>query len=189
MVSNEIVNVLIKSKKDLDAAIDQLGNNKKKEIQNAIHNLNKRINGNYPIAYEHMKRSIDGKGNVKHAIGSKISDAILNSKELKHYISTNVKASQCIAGQKLIFRANRDLTRTIQEVRFSGDIEISGKSANVNLIISDTYDFRFDLIPKTKTIRGWALRYAGNAAWAAQNLKLMKSYKITILVSGELNIH
>ena len=49
---------------------------------------------------------------------------------------------------------------------------------------SGAYDFRFDLWPKDLSIPGAKLRLAGNAAYIAQEMGLLKPVKLTVDLAG-----
>ncbi len=174
---------LIKSAADGALGLDILGKHAPDQIRKAMHLANKQVNAGHPIAFEHMKRSIDRKSDITHNAKSRIAQAILKSGDFKALVKKQ-KVSICFARKSIFFTRNRDLARTLYQASIIGDLMIEGKDFTFNGVVSDTYDFRFDLIPKKQTMRGFALRYAGNAAYLAQELKLMKSYKITVNLSG-----
>lgn len=174
---------LIKSKSHSEIALELLGSSNVKLIKAALHAANKQANGSYPIAHAHMKRSIDGKGNITHNASSKIATAIMQSKAMKE-LAKKHKGSVCLGKTKIFFTKDRDLARTLYVATIYGNLEVNGKTKTFKGELIDTYDFRFDLLPKKKTVKGWMLRYAGNAAYLAIELKLMKSYKIKVLLDG-----
>ncbi|NVK14787.1 MAG: hypothetical protein HWE35_11475 [Rhodobacteraceae bacterium] len=181
------LNSLIKTAKDAEKAIDELGKSAVDEIRAAMHDANKAENKSYPIAYEHMKRSIDGKGNISHGVKSKISQAILNSAELRKIAAKHKKPVK-LKNETIFFVRNRDLARTLYQASLSGNLTPKGKTFEFDGTVNDVYDFRWDWVPKKKTVRGFKLRYAGNAAYLAQQMKLMKSYKITVQIKGEAKL-
>ena len=128
---------LIKKKDDADVAIDTLGKNAVAKVRKAMHEANKMANSGYPIAHEHMKRSIDGKGKITHSEKSKIAAAILNSAELKK-LAKKYKASICLGKMPIFFTTNRDLARTLYRATNTGDLEISDKSFSFRACCAET---------------------------------------------------
>ncbi len=175
---------LIKTARQANTGIDILGKYAPEQVRKAMREANKQVNGSYPIAYEHMKRSIDRKSDITHGPKSKIAQAILKSDDFKALVKKQ-RASMCFANKAIFFLKDRDLARTLYRASISGDLMINDKDFEFKGQVTDTYDFRFSLIPAKTTLRGFALRYAGNAAYLAQELNLMKSYKITVNVEGK----
>ncbi len=176
---------LISSKGHAVIGLGLLGSSPKQVIKKAMHAANKQANGSYPIAYAHMKRSIDGKGNITHSATSNIAKAIMGSNELKA-LAKKYRYSACFGKTTIFFTSNRDLARTLYQATIYGDITVSGKKRSFKGEVIDIYDFRMDMLPKKNTVKGWMLRYAGNAAYLAIQLKLMKKYKIKVLLDGAI---
>ncbi|MBL1438205.1 MAG: hypothetical protein JKY31_08900 [Rhodobacteraceae bacterium] len=190
MADFDPLKALIKSNTQMKIALalfesSGMGGKTEALVRDALRAANKKVNASYPIAQAHMKRSIDRKGNITHGSNSKIAKAIMASKELKALFKRQ-KGSVCMARTKILFSNNRDLARTLYEATLMGDLNVDGKDYVFNGMITDVYDFRFDLIPKKNTVKGWLLRYAGNAAYLAQEMKLMKKYKITVMLDGKV---
>lgn len=174
---------VIEKTKQIKQLLLLLGSSAAKHLRAAMHACNDKANGSYPLAHEFMARSIDGKGAIKYGANSKIAKAILASAEFKKLVGKQ-KGSCQVKPVTVLFSSNRDLARSIYAGAVSGKLEIKDKSWSFDGKLTDTYDFRFDLIPKKMTVRGFMLRQAGNIAWACQELGLMSSYKVTVTLQG-----
>lgn len=178
---------VIQTKKGLEGLMNSIGSSPERAIRAAMHAANNKVNSSYPIAHEFMARSIDGKGAVSYKSGSKIAKAILDSSEFKKLAKAQSKKACGKVKQKkvsVLFSSNRDLARSIYAAAVQGEFDISAKGWSFKGTVTDTYDFRFDLIPKKLTVKGVALRYAGNLAYVCQTLGLMSTYKVTVQLDG-----
>lgn len=175
-----------KNKDSVRQVVEALGGSAKKEVRSWMLLANDKVNGKYPFAHYMMKRSIQGKGAVKFAHDSAFSKQILYSSEFKALLLKQ-KGSVCLGSTLIKFRSSVDLGRAIHNASFAGNIEViePGKKYKIDGTVSDTYDFRFDLIPDNMTIRGAGLRTAGNIAYICQQLKLMSNFKVTLEIKYE----
>ncbi len=139
--------------------------------------LNAQVNGSYPIAREFMDRSINGMGDISYGSGSPVAAAIAASSELKELVRD--LASSSISTQ-IAFRTDPNLSRSIHDGALSGALEVQGQSYTFVGSLRDTYDFRYDWLPKTWTWRGVGLRLAGNIAKACADVGLMKPYRVEV---------
>ncbi|GMG83871.1 hypothetical protein LNKW23_30850 [Paralimibaculum aggregatum] len=163
--------------------VNKAQNAPKATMQEILHKANDELNGKYPVAHEFMKRSIEGKGNINYAPGSPVAQAILKSPEFQKIIKKKGQ-SFCFGKTSIKFRSDNNLKRSIHDGTIWGDLTVDGKKWSFKGTLTDKYDFRYDLLPKTKTVKGFFLRQAGNVAKACTDLGLMKEYKVTVKLDG-----
>ena len=146
-------------------------------IQDIMQKLNEQVNGSYPIDQEFMKRSIRGEGNAVYAIDSPIAKAIAASPEFKELVADLASSSI----QTVIkFRSDPNLSRSIYDGTIAGALDVVEPSFKFKGGLTDTYDFRYDWLPKSWTWKGVTLRLAGNIAKACTDLGLMKPYDVSV---------
>jgi len=143
------------------------------------------LKSKYPITHALLTKSLNGGGTLKWAETSKVAAAVLGSAELKCLAQKN--RNSCFKTQ-VIFRSNSDLARSFQESTLIGDIKENCKKFVIKGTLIDTFDFRFSLIPKNLTVRGTQLRLAGNIAFVAQEMRLLKPVKISVRLAGTIKL-
>lgn len=175
----EVIKSLSAAKKAIDEVIDMPVGLVRKEMHATNDQLHK---SKFPITHMHMKKCINGGGRLKHNETSKAAAAILKSKEFRKMAAKNLNS--CVKAN-LFFTSNRDLARAFYQATFVGEVSGTALAPVVTGKLVDTFDFRWGWWPKEVTIRGAKLRLAGNAAYIAQSMKLLKPVKIEVTLSGK----
>jgi len=139
--------------------------------------LNDRVNANHAIAREFMQRSIEAKGDITYGPNSPIASAFERSDEFKDLIHDMAGST---IGAQIKFRKDPNLSRSIHDGTLTGELEVQGQNFSFNGSLQDTYDFRYDWLPKSWTWRGVGLRLAGNLAKACTDVGLMVPYKVLV---------
>lgn len=151
-------------------------------VKKEMHKANDKIHkSKFPITHLHIRKSINGGGALKHVETSKTAAAILASAEMRKMAQRN--ANSCFKA-RVLFKSDRDLARAFYTATIVGEVRQDGKKLFVTGKLVDTYDFRFDLWPKDFSIPGAKLRLAGNAAYIAQEMGLLKPVKLTVDLAG-----
>lgn len=151
-------------------------------VKKEMHKANDKIHkSKFPITHMHIKKSINGGGQLKHTETSKVAAAILASAEVRKMAQRN--ANSCFK-TRVLFKSNRDLARAFYTATIMGEVAQDGKKLVLTGKLIDIYDFRFDLWPKDFSIPGAKLRLAGNAAYIAQEMGLLKPVKLTVDLAG-----
>ncbi len=173
---------VIKTSRAAKLAIQEISDLPAKTVRAEMHAFNDKLHkSGYPITHMHLKKAINGGGSLRHSGTSKAAAAILASSELKKFAKKNVNT--CFK-TRLLFRSNRDLSRAFYEATLTGEISQEKKSIFVKGNLIDTFDFRWDWWPKDVSLAGAKLRVAGNAAFIAQEMKLLKKVKLKVEFAG-----
>lgn len=176
----EVIKSLSAAKKAIDEVIDMPASLVRKEMHATNDQLHK---SKFPITHMHMKKCINGGGRLKHSETSKAAAALLKSKEMKAMAAKNLNT--CVKAS-VFLTSNRDLARAFYNATFIGDVSGTAAAPVIKGKLIDTFDFRWGWWPKEVTVRGAKLRLAGNAAYIAQSMKLLKPVKIEVALSGKV---
>ncbi|TNJ48572.1 hypothetical protein [Phaeobacter sp. B1627] len=173
---------IIKNARAAQQAIREISDMPRALVKSEMHALNDKLHKmSHPITHLHLKKSINGGGTLTHAATSKAAAAILNAREFRSFAAKQVNS--CFKS-RLLFKSNPDLARAFYEATLTGEISRQGKKLMAKGELVDKFDFRFDWLPKDLTVRGAKLRLAGNIAWVAQEMGLLKPVKLKVVFVG-----
>jgi len=160
-----------------EAAYNDIVNAPANALRDIIRNLNAQVNSAHPIARAFMDRAIDDGGDVVHGPGTAVASAIARSDEFRDLIRDMASAT---ISTPISFRRNLDLSRSIHDGSLTGTLDVTGNAFTFAGSLRDTYDFRYDLLPKSWTWRGVGLRIAGNLAKACTDVGLLSPYAVVV---------
>jgi len=173
---------VIKNLQGAKRAIKDVTDMPKTLVKAEMHALNDKLHkSSHPITHLHLKTSINGGGRLTHKATSKAASALLTAPEFRKLAIKN--ANSCFKS-RLLFKSNRDLARAFYEATIVAEVSGDGKKHIASGEMTDTFDFRFDWLPKDLSVRGAKLRLAGNIAYVAQEMGLLKPVKITLQFAG-----
>lgn len=177
---------VIKSANEAKKAMREVADLPKALVKKEMHDLNNKLHrSSHPITHGHMKKGIDGGGRVSHAATSRAAKAILKAPETIKAVKRFVDKPVCFRAS-VLFTANRDLARAFYQATITGTAVTENGKIKLDGLLSDTFDFRWGWLPKQMTIPGTKLRLAGNIAFIAQEMRLLRPVKVDVKLSGYL---